>query len=65
MKRLIKLIRQHKFSMKSLIQSRKFVAHQAEVPKLIDILNTPVINGYVTTTKNLKTLERFFLYRFM
>ena len=44
-------IKQHKFSMKSLIQSLKFVAHQAEVPKLIEILNTPVITGYVTSTK--------------
>ena len=44
-------IKQHKFSMKSLIQSLKFVAHQAEVPKLIELLNAPVINGYVASTK--------------
>ena len=44
-------IRKQTYSMKSLIQALKFVASQAEVPKLMDILNTPVINGYVTSTK--------------
>ena len=44
-------IKQHKFSMKSLVQSFKFVAHQAEVTKLIELLNAPVINGYVSSTK--------------
>lgn len=44
-------IRHHKFSMKSLIQSLKFVAHQAEIPKLVELLNTPVINGYVSSNK--------------
>ena len=44
-------IRKQTYSMKSLIQALKFVASQAEVPKLMDILNTPVINGHVTSTK--------------
>lgn len=44
-------IKQHKFSMKSLIQSLKFVAHQAEVSKLVELLNAPVVNGYVSSTK--------------
>lgn len=33
------------YSMKILIQSLKFTAHQAEVQKLSGVLNTPVING--------------------
>ena len=37
--------------MKSLIQSLKLVAHQAEVTKLVELLNAPVIYGYVSTTK--------------
>lgn len=40
--------------MKSLIQSLKFVARQAGVTKLVDILQTPVVNGYVSTTKKLQ-----------
>ena len=38
-------IRQHKFSMKSLIQSLKLMAHQEEVTKLVELLNAPVIYG--------------------
>ena len=37
--------------MKSLLQSLKFIANQAEVPKLIEILNAPVINAYVASNK--------------
>ena len=44
-------IQKQSYSMKSLIQSLKFIATQAEVTKLIDVLNTPVINGYISTTK--------------
>lgn len=33
------------YSMQSLIQSLKFVAYQAEVQKLTEVLNAPVING--------------------
>ena len=44
-------IRKQSYSMKSLIQSLKFVAHHAEVTKLIELLNAPVINGYITSTK--------------
>ena len=44
-------IRKQIYSMKTLIQSLKFVAHHAEAPKLSEILNTPVIQGYVLSTK--------------
>lgn len=37
-------------SMKSLIQSLKFVAHQAEVQELTEILNAPMINWYIYST---------------
>lgn len=36
--------------MKSLIQSLKFVAHQAEVQELTEILNAPMINWYIYST---------------
>ena len=39
------------YNMKSLIQSLKFVAHHAEVQKLTEVLNAPVINGYISPTK--------------
>ena len=39
------------YNMKSLIQSLKFVAHHAEVQKLTEVLNAPVINGYISSTK--------------
>ena len=55
-------IRKQTYSMKSLIQALKFVASQAEVPKLMDILNTPVINGYVTSTKRPQNPREVFLY---
>ena len=44
-------IKKQTYSMKTLLQSLKFVAHHAEVPKLLDILNAPVITGYITSTK--------------
>ena len=44
-------IRKQTYSMKSLLQSLKFIANQAEVLKLIEILNAPVINGYVASNK--------------
>ena len=40
--------------MKSLIQSLKFVAYQAEVQKLVEVLNAPVINGNMSSTKKLQ-----------
>lgn len=42
------------YNMKSLIQSLKFVAYQAEVQKLIEVLNAPVINGNMSSTKKLQ-----------
>jgi len=46
--------------MKSLIQSLKLVAHQAEVTKLVELLNAPVIYGYVSTTKKTQNPREVF-----
>ena len=44
-------IQTQSYNMKSLLQSLKFIAHQAEVSKLSDVLNAPVVTGYVSSTK--------------
>lgn len=51
-------IQTQSYNMKSLLQSLKFVAHQAEVSKLSDVLNAPVVTGYVSSTKKTSKSSR-------
>lgn len=44
-------IRKHSYNMKSLLQSLKFIASQAEVHTLLEILSSPVIQGYTNSSK--------------
>ena len=38
----------------------EFVAYQAEVQKLTEVLNAPVINGYISSTKKLQNPREVF-----